>query len=567
MGDLISSIAWVKRGVAARHPSKQPLNDADVERIKAIANIELEDARTELERANAAALAMDQRDEDEEMDDTKGEEDDESAWVDEDDEPMNKDAKKKASTPKRNGDLSEYNLDAYDDEDDGPTSTLGPFTNIKGLQFYRDNEDDPYITLKEDDDALEREENEVLPTDNMIIAGTLEQNVPQLHFFVYDEASEYLGPHHDLMLSSMPLCLEWLDYPVSSTALSSGEDAMDTGDAPPPSQFGNYIAIGTMDPEIEIFSVDHLDSVYPDAVLGNPKETAEHVPEPAGTGKKKRKKPKHRTTNDKHHVDAVLALSWNRTARQMLASGSADRTVKLWDLSRPAKEGALRSFAGVHKDKVQAVQWNPSEATVLLSGSYDRTVRVFDSRAPDASVGAVVGADVEAIRWDPWESHGFYVSLENGMVLNFDARTLPSDINQPSPARFTLAAHDGAACAMDINTHIRGCLATAGTDKMVKVWNVQGEDGGKRQVSLVAGRDLGVGEVFSAAWSPDDPLTLAAAGSKAKLQIWDVGATFGARKAFRDKLAAAGRTLKEKTTGGVISVADDEEDSDDDGEE
>jgi periodic tryptophan protein 1 len=79
------------------------------------------------------------------------------------------------------------------------------------------------------------------------------------------------------------------------------------------------------------------------------------------------------------------------------------------------------------------------------------------------------------------------------MVVNFDARTLPSDLNQPSPARFTIAAHDYAACALDVNPHIRGCLATAGTDKMVKVWNVQGDEtGGKRQVSLVAGRDLGL---------------------------------------------------------------------------
>jgi periodic tryptophan protein 1 len=66
--------------------------------------------------------------------------------------------------------------------------------------------------------------------------------------------------------------------------------------------------------------------------------------------------------------------------------------------------------------------------------------------------------------------------------------------------------------------------------------------------------------VFSAVWSPDDPLTLAAAGSKAKLQIWDVGANFGARKAFGTRLAEAGRALKEKKSGGVISVADDEDD-------
>jgi periodic tryptophan protein 1 len=72
-------------------------------------------------------------------------------------------------------------------------------------------------------------------------------------------------------------------------------------------------------------------------------------------------------------------------------------------------------------------------------------------------------------------------------------------------------------------------------------------------------------------FSPDEPLTVAAAGSKAKLQIWDVGANFGARKAFGAKLREAGRVLREReegkeNNGGVVGVVSDNEESDDEEE-
>jgi periodic tryptophan protein 1 len=205
--------------------------------------------------------------------------------------------------------------------------------------------------------------------------------------------------------------------------------------------------VGTLDPEIEIWSLDVLDSIYPDAILGRrpDKHTAVHVPTPSGhSGSKKKKtksrKPK-RTVHKSgvRHVDAVLSLSWNRTERHLLASASADCTVKLWDLSRCSVPnnsdtnqeeeeeeeeegdatitncggrgfGAVRSFDSIHTDKIQAIQWNPHEPSALLTGSYDRTVRVIDTRTSDKGVGALLGSDVEALRWDPWEPHSFYVS-------------------------------------------------------------------------------------------------------------------------------------------------------------
>ena len=72
--------------------------------------------------------------------------------------------------------------------------------------------------------------------------------------------------------------------------------------------------------------------------------------------------------------------------------------------------------------------------------------------------------------------------------------------------------------------------------------------------------------MFSAIWSPDDALTLAAGGSAGKLQVWDIGVNQNVRKTLGAKLTGASRVLKEKTGGGVIGVADDGE-GDSDGDE
>ncbi|KAF8920370.1 transductin family protein/WD-40 repeat family protein [Mucidula mucida] len=553
MSSLVSSVAWVRRGVSVRHPPKYVLDDKELERVSGLARIELEDARIELQRAHEAAKSMGKGAETEGMEDLEVDSDDDEAnWVD-DDEAMDVDG---APVVEDKDDLSKYNMENYDD--DAEPDAIGPFSNIKGLTYYKDNEEDPYITLKEEDDN-EREDLEILPTDNVLV-------ISQLDIYVYEESQDNLYVHHDLMLPNFPLCLEWLDFPPASS--SSNNDPTKSG-------FGNYIAVGTLDPEIEIWSLDVVEAMYPNTVLGRPDISKAHIPVPSGSGKKKKKRMKARSTEKAYHVDAVLGLSWNKVQRNLLASASADRTVKLWDLSRDpsmngedgSDAGAIRSF-DVHKDKVQAVQWNEKNPSVLLTGSYDRTVRTFDSRSPDAGVGAFLGSDVEALRWDPWEEAGFYVSLENGLVLNYDVRNLPSNLETPSPARFTLSAHDGAASALDVNPHIRGCLATGGTDKLVKIWNVADDDSnGKKNVTLVTSRDLGVGKVFSAVFSPDDPLTLAAGGSKAKMQIWDVAANFGARKAFGAKLKEAGKVLREREEkegghSGVVGLASDDEGSD-----
>jgi periodic tryptophan protein 1 len=263
------------------------------------------------------------------------------------------------------------------------------FGGASKLAYHESNKDDPYITIPDDEeDDDEREDLQILPTDNLLLAAKVEDEVAHLEVYVYEDEADNLYVHHDIMLPDIPLCVEWLDISVKKSGVEKDSSA-------------NFVAVGTMGPDIEIWDLDVVDCMYPNAILGQGADEAA-----AEKPTKKKKKKKSKKANDEYHVDAVLALAANRKARNLLASSSADSTIKLWDL-HTAKCAKSYSY---HTDKVCSIAWHPQEATALLSGSYDKTVVAADMRAPGAKAPRwSVESDVETVRWDPHNEHHFFV--------------------------------------------------------------------------------------------------------------------------------------------------------------
>ncbi|KAF2674483.1 WD40 repeat-like protein [Microthyrium microscopicum] len=543
---MITATGWVPRGFAAAFPTKYVFDDDEYGRIAKLAKLQLEDAEEDLEEAKEAAEDINGESSEHDGNGATGEVNGESSKSNGNGAKAS--SKKSKDKEEADDDLKEYDLEHYDDdgdEENGPGTSMDMFGNFKSLAYHESNEEDPYITLDADEeDDEEREELQIFPTDNMLLAARIEDDIAHLEVYVYEDDADNLYVHHDIMLPAYPLCVEWLNSAAGKGAAERSKEAKEA----------NFVAIGTMNPDIEIWDLDMIDCMYPNAILGQGGDPSAGDGEP----KKKKKKKKSRKPNDKYHVDAVLSLAGNKQHKNLLASSSADMTVKLWDLHSTTSHCA-KSYE-LHQDKVCSIAWNQYESTVLLTGSYDRTATVSDMRAPGTKVPRwTVESDVETVKWDPHNAANFYVSTESGIIHCFDVRQTPSE--GQSKALWTLQAHDESISSFDVNPIIPGYLVTGSTDKSVKLWNVV-----DNRPSMVVSRNLDVGKVFSTTWAPDKEVgfRLAVAGSKGSVQIWDTSTNAAVRRIFADRVAPAdGEEVKER----LIGVEESEDDSDEDEEE
>ncbi|KAI6093945.1 WD40 repeat-like protein [Hypoxylon rubiginosum] len=534
MSSMITTSAWVPRGFAAPFPQKYNFDEAEFERIADLAKLKLDDAKEDLQEA------QEEEDGASDTNETNGEKpaggsDNKTTAQDSETEDVDL----------NDADLKKYDLEHYDDdEEETEGQRMDMFGNMKSLAYYESNKEDPYITIPdgEDDEDEDREELQILATDNLLLSAKVEDELAHLEVYVYEDDADNLYVHHDIMLPAIPLCVEWLDIPVSKNNVDKDSVA-------------NFVAIGTMDPDIEVWDLDTIDCMYPNAILGqggNPQEE----------GKKKKKK-KSKKANDNYHVDAVLSLAANRKHRNLLASASADKTVKLWDLHTAT---CAKSYS-YHTDKVCSLAWHSVESTVLLSGSYDRTIVAADMRAPDANAPRWgVESDVENVRWDPHDPNFFYVSTENGIIHYHDIRNAPPNPSASKPV-WTLQAHDESLSSFDINQHIPGYMATGSTDRTVKLWNIQ-----PTGPAMVVSRNLDVGKVFSTNFAPDAEVAfrLAVAGSKGTMHVWDTSTNAAVRQAFAHKISNKTEGEVQERLIGVEADAgtsdEEEEDEDENGE-
>uniref|UniRef100_A0A8C7ZSA9 POC1 centriolar protein homolog B n=1 Tax=Oryzias sinensis TaxID=183150 RepID=A0A8C7ZSA9_9TELE len=202
----------------------------------------------------------------------------------------------------------------------------------------------------------------------------------------------------------------------------------------------------------------------------------------------------------KGHKNAVTCVHFNPNSKQ-LASGSADKTVMIWNLA--PKGRALRFFG--HQDAVTGVQFSPSGKRVA-SSSKDRTVRLWTPSMKGEC--AVFRAHTAAVRSVAFSADGLRLVTASDdksvKVWSVDRQSFIYSLNQHTNwvrcARFspdgrlivscgddrtvrlwdTSTKHclncfsdcSGSSTFVDFNSN-GTCIGSSGADSSLNIWDIR----------------------------------------------------------------------------------------------
>ena len=123
----------------------------------------------------------------------------------------------------------------------------------------------------------------------------------------------------------------------------------------------------------------------------------------------------------KSHTKPIIGLRFFPGSGHLLLSGSADTTVKIWDVYH--EKELLRTYSG-HTKSLSDVTFN-TDGTQFLSASYDRMIKLWDTETGQCLNRFTTGKTPHVIKFNPHVDHRneFLAGMSDNKIIQFDIRT------------------------------------------------------------------------------------------------------------------------------------------------
>lgn len=232
------------------------------------------------------------------------------------------------------------------------------------------------------------------------------------------------------------------------------------------------------------------------------------------------------------HEKEGYGLGWNPHKEGLLATGSEDKTIRLWDVNQVISAKGTgsgtqiaenRVFRG-HTDVVEDCAWSHRNEWILGSVGDDRSIRIWDIRKEDAihCVTDAHKADINSISFNPVNEFLFATGSADKTVALWDLRNLKSPLE-------IFSGHTDQVYNVEWAPFNESILASCSADRRVGIWDLSrigmeqtpedAEDGPPELLFLHGGHTSKVSD-FS--WNVNNEWSIASVSEDNVLQVWNM---------------------------------------------
>lgn len=172
----------------------------------------------------------------------------------------------------------------------------------------------------------------------------------------------------------------------------------------------------------------------------------------------------------KGHNWDVKCADWHPTLG-LIASGSKDNTVKLWDPRISEKKSCVATYLGFKKVITRTKFQKTGGQQLLASGSMDQTVRVLDLRTmTDVAMLQGTKSEISSIAWHPIHANLLSAGTQVGSICHYLLdKPLPENTTGLMPSAEIIRAHEAAVWSLDYHP-LGHLLASGSNDRTTRIW-------------------------------------------------------------------------------------------------
>jgi len=204
----------------------------------------------------------------------------------------------------------------------------------------------------------------------------------------------------------------------------------------------------------------------------------------------------------KGHKSTVEDVDWHRRDCNMLASVGDDRALMIWDVREKNPTKPVHAVPDAHDGDINCVSFNPINEFVIATGSADKTVAVWDMRNLKSRVQTLNGHNdqVYSLEWAPFNESVLGSCSADRRVAIWDLSRIGMEQSEedaedgPPELLFLHGGHTSKVSDFSWNAKDEWTVASVSEDNVLQVWSMAEEIYAGEEEDELSSSTTGAGE-------------------------------------------------------------------------